>query len=233
MKRLLIGGLLFCAGCKPALVPPVDPVRQSIEAATKLSDVPFRDVIASATGHEVMKADPESETVGMLARVLDETLEVFNQDGSPINGLRRINEASRYFEDVLLEKIAADPAHECVIPPTQAGKDQRSGYPDLKIVHKASGAIFYLDPKLFETGSAKSSLRTFYFEPKQETNKVLDDAVHLLVGIEHDGVDGAWKFLRWHLVDLYDFNVRLKAEFQSNNKELYREGLILRVGEAK
>jgi hypothetical protein len=95
------------------------------------------------------------------------------------------------------------------------------------IVRKPTGNIYYLDPKLFETGSAASSLRTFYFEPKTTTNKILDDARHLLVGIEHDGNDGRWKFLHWQLVDLYNFRVRLKAEFQASNKDLYRHALIL------
>jgi hypothetical protein len=226
--RYLLFSVVLLAACKPKVEVAPDPVRQSINAATQLQEVLFRDVIASATGHEVLKADVESETIAMLGTVLDETLQVFNLPDSPTSGLRRINEASRFFEDSLLARIDALPNFRCESPPTADGKSQRSGYPDLKIVHEPSGAIFYLDPKLFETGSEKSSLRTFYFEPKGETNKVLDDAVHLLVGIAHDGNDGKWQFLHWHLVDLYDFKVRLKAEFQSNNKELYREELLLK-----
>ena len=77
-----------------------------------------------------------------------------------------------------------------------------------------------------------SSLRTFYFTPQTETNKVLHDANHLLVGIEHDGNTGKWRYLRWHLVDLSGFKVRLKAEFQASNEDLYRPELIIRTGTA-
>lgn len=54
------------------------------------------------------------------------------------------------------------------------------------------------------------------------------DAHHLLAGIEHDGRAGAWKFTGWKLVDLHEFNVRLKAEYQASNRDIYRQSLILR-----
>jgi hypothetical protein len=76
----------------------------------------------------------------------------------------------------------------------------------------------------------RSTLRTFYFEPKSRTNKILDDAHHLLVGIAHDGNDGRWTFLSWHLVDLAGFRVALKAEFQGSNRDLYRPELIISSG---
>jgi 5'-3' exonuclease len=43
----------------------------------------------------------------------------------------------------------------------------------------------------------------------------------LLCGIEHDGKEGQWTFTRFHLVDLSTLRVRLKAEFQASNAELY------------
>ena len=61
-----------------------------------------------------------------------------------------------------------------------------------------------------------------------DENKILDDANHLLVGFEHDGrADGAWKFLNWDLVDASGLQVRLKAEFQGSNKDIYRPEMIV------
>jgi hypothetical protein len=121
---------------------------------------------------------------------------------------------------------------ECAYPRTAEGNLQRAGYPDLMIRHPESGRVVYLDPKLVQEGSLESDLRTFYFTPSVQTRKVLHDASHLLVGIEHDGNTGKWKYLRWHLVDLARFKVRLKAEFQASNEDLYRPELIIRQGEA-
>jgi hypothetical protein len=105
---------------------------------------------------------------------------------------------------------------------------QRSGYPDLRLVDDETKRVFYLDPKLYAAGSRESSFRTFYFEPKKATNKVLDDAVHLVAGFEHEaGKDGHWKLTRWDLVDLAHFRVRLKAEFQGSNRDIYRPEAIV------
>jgi len=138
-----------------------------------------------------------------------------------VRALRRINEASRFFEDGLRERLNATPGLSCGVPRTRAGTAQRSGYPDLRIVDSATGAVFYLDPKLVDRNAWKSTLRTFYFAPKSKTLKITDDAVHLLLGIEHDGQSGQWTFGPWKLVDLSTLDVRLKAEFQASNADLY------------
>ena len=91
------------------------------------------------------------------------------------------------------------------------------------------GDVYYLDPKLMERGSVDSSLRTFYFEPKDRTLKILDDATHLLIGIEHDGNDGDWEFLGYRLVDLSKLKVRLKAEFQASNRDMYNGESVLEM----
>lgn len=85
----------------------------------------------------------------------------------------------------------------------------------------------YIDLKLVAKGSLNNGFRTFYYSPKDRTNKVLEDAHHLLIGIEHDCNTGNWGFLKWHLVDLYQFRVNLKAEFQASNKDLYRPELVV------
>ena len=95
---------------------------------------------------------------------------------------------------------------------------------------KPTGRICYLDPKLYAKGSRASSFRTFYFEPKKETNKVNDDARHLIVGIEHDRDADGWRFTRWELIDISHFRVRLKAEFEGSNRDMYRREAVVASG---
>ena len=153
---------------------------------------------------------------------------LMNESDSPIKRLRRINEASASFEEVLLAIIDADPNFSCSIPRTSEGKEQRSGYPDLRIEHLPSKTVAYLDPKLYEQKNRTSSLRTFYYEPKKRSSKVQENAHHFLLGFSHDGNDGNWQFLDWELVDLSKLQVRLKAEFQASNRELYLEESTLK-----
>ena len=104
-----------------------------------------------------------------------------------------------------------------------------SGYPDLRLVDRETKRVFISIRSSYAAGSRDSSFRTFYFEPKIATNKVRDDAVHLLVGFEHEPgkSEGHWKFTRWDLVDLAHFKVRLKAEFQGSNRDIYRPEAIV------
>ncbi len=240
---VLLAGLL--AGCDQAGEPPVvyspEPTVEDLVETVLSSDSNFRDVgfaslIETSTGRRVLPVDPgatvDREILAGIRRALAQTLDRMNRADSPTHRERRINECSAHFEEAIRHFVNAQPGLECDLPRTAEGNLQRAGYPDLRIVHQPSGRVAYLDPKLVETGSLDSSLRTFYFTPRAETGKVLDDAHHLLVGIEHDGNTGQWRFLRWHLVDLAGFKVRLKAEFQADNRDIYRPELILETGES-
>ena len=126
-----------------------------------------------------------------------------------------------------MTQCAAEKGWACGIPKTSTGEEQRSGYPDLRLVLE-DGSVVYLDPKLHAADSRGSSLRTFYYEPKTTTGKVHDDARHLLVGVSHNqGQGGQLRFEGWELVDVSKIKVRLKAEFQASNRDLYREESVV------
>ncbi|MFP6874835.1 MAG: hypothetical protein VCA55_15155 [Verrucomicrobiales bacterium] len=203
-----------------------------MEHSEEFESIPFAKVIETVSGKKILAVSPQSSPdnaiIASLASILDECLAELNRENSPVRGLRRINEASRFFEEAIASLANAHADFRCEYPKTAAGNIQRSGYPDLMLTHIASGRICYLDPKLFESSSRASTLRTFYYQPKPQSGKVHHDAHHLLVGIEHDGNDGAWEFTGWELVDLADSHVRLKAEFQGSNRDIYRDELILR-----
>lgn len=218
--------------------PSVDGLVETVmDGGGTFSDVRFASLIETSTGNRVLAFDPnqpaEAEILAGIRAAMDRILEEFNRPDSITHQERRINEVSAYFEEALLEELDREPGLVCELPRTSEGNLQRSGYPDLVIRHQASGRVAYLDPKLVEETSMDSSLRTFYFTPRRETNKVLHDAHHLLIGIEHDGNNRKWKYLRWNLVDLADFRVTLKAEFQANNRDLYRPELIVIQEEAE
>ncbi len=184
----------------------------------------FATVVEAASGKRVLPLteDPaHRRVITAIEKALHATLAELNAADSPVRQLRRINEASKFFEDSIQRHLSATPGLTCEIPITRSGQHQRSGYPDLRIVDLESKLVFYLDPKLVEQGSSDSSFRSFYFEPKNETLKITEDAVHLLVGIEHDGKNRLWTFSGWRLIDLSKLRVRLKAEFQASNADLY------------
>ncbi|MFK5924200.1 MAG: hypothetical protein QM496_18640 [Verrucomicrobiota bacterium] len=196
-----------------------------------LQNISFADVIHASSGKEVIAMDlnqnEDAELIEALSDAITRVMERFNRPDSPTSAEKRINEVSKHFEKALQIEINSTDGFLCAAPRTATGKTQRSGYPDLRIVHQETGRVSYLDPKLIAAGSIHSSLRTFYFTPKKESGKILDDAHHLLIGIEHDSHNGAWKFTKWRLVDLSGLKIRLKPEFQASNKDIYLKERIL------
>ena len=228
----------------PTATAPVDQlIPWLLDEDRQLRGIAFSKVIFDTTGKSVLAVDPKNETdqrvINRIATACDETMKRLNAPENPIQKIPRINEVSSHFEDALRNVLNSTPGLSCEFPRTADGKVQRSGYPDLRIVDLASKRVFYLDPKLYATGTRDSSFRTFYFEPKGATNKVRDDAVHFVAGFEHQpshssGLagesrekNGAWKFTRWDLVDLAQFQVKLKAEFQGSNRDMYRPEAIV------
>jgi hypothetical protein len=223
----------------PAPKAPVDQlIPWLLNEDQQLHRVPFSELIFDTTGRKVLSFEANNAVDQRVAKAIsaacDETMKRLNAPDSVIQNVDRINEVSSHFEDTLHELLSATPGLKCDFPLTVEGKVQRSGYPDLRITDLESKRVFYLDPKLYAAGSRDSSFRTFYFEPKKSTNKVRDDAVHFVVGFEHAPRETAsgspkatWKFTRWDLVDLSRFTVKLKAEFQGSNRDMYRPEAIV------
>ena len=238
---LLTTSLLAAMTCAGQPAPASSPAKPAVDQLipwlldeqAQLRGILFSEVVADVTGKRVLPFDSKKEIDQRvskgIAAACDETLKRLNAPDNPIQRVTRINEVSSHFEDSLRELLNSTPGLSRDFPKTSDGKIQRSGYPDLRIVDLASKRVFYLDPKLYAVGSRDSSFRTFYFEPKTGTNKVGDDAVHLVVGFEHEPREksGSWKFTRWDVVDLSQFKVRLKAEFQGSNRDLYRPEAIV------
>ena len=234
MRRLL--PLLFLALATAGAEDKADAVKTLIpwllDEKDTLREIRFADVIAATSGKKVIAIDPKDQedrrVLAQLGTALDAVLATMNTPESPTRAAKRVNEMSAKFEDAILAQLKALPGFECAVPPTAAGVRQRSGYPDLRLLDKATGRVFYLDPKLFAHGSKTSALRTFYFEPKRETNKVNDDARHL---IEHDrDAEGVVRFQHWELIDLANFRVKLKAEFAGSNADMYSPEAVVGTG---
>lgn len=223
------GGADEKAGAVQTLIPWL------LDDAQAFKGIRFADVIAATSGKRVLPVDPkdadDQRILAQIGAALNEVLVMMNAPDSKTRDAKRVNEMSSKFEDAIHVKLNALPGFSCNFPTTSEGKQLRSGYPDLRLIDKTTGRVFYLDPKLFAKGSKASSFRTFYFEPKRETNKVNDDARHLIVGIEHERAsDGAVHFLRWELIDLSNFRVKLKAEFEGSNADMYRPEAVVGAG---
>lgn len=230
---ILTSASLACAEEKPGAASRLIP--WLLDEGDSLKSIPFAEVIAATSGKQVIpvkKADAETQRIlAAISTALDAVLAEMNAPDSPARRETRVNEMSSHFESAMQKRLNATAGFTCDFPKTAAGNKQRSGYPDLRLVDKKTGRIIYLDPKLYARGSRASSLRTFYFTPRRETNKVNDDAHHLIVGFENEKGAGGIVFTKWELIDLSSFRVQLKAEFEGSNRDLYRDDAV--VGRSK
>jgi hypothetical protein len=227
------------AQTSPAPKSPVDQlIPWLLDEDQQLRGVAFGEVIFDTTEKKVLPFDVNNAVDQRVAQAIsaacNEIMKRLNAPDSAIQNVDRINEVSSHFENALREFLNSAPGLRCDFPLTAEGKVQRSGYPDLRITDLESKRVFYLDPKLYAAGSRDSSFRSFYFEPKKATNKVREDAVHFVIGFEHTpresgsgSTNATWKFTRWDLVDLSRFTVKLKAEFQGSNRDMYRPEAIV------
>jgi hypothetical protein len=205
----------------------------------ELRAIPFRDVILHATGRRVLAFNPDDENdqraVKHISGALDRVVAQLNAPDSVIQSVGRINEVSTHFENAMRQALTAPGEYRCEVPRSADGQLMRSGYPDMRLTAEKMGRVYYLDAKLYAAGSRGSSFRTFYFEPKVATNKVRDDAVHFIAGFEHEArkTGEGWKFTRWDLIDLSQFKVKLKAEFQASNRDMYRPEAVVATSVAR
>lgn len=205
-------------------------IRWLLEEERDLKGILFGEVLEASSGKRIHRIDKAADApwLDKLSTVLNQTLAAINNPSHPIHTAPRINEASRFIEDQLLVEINTVPGWTSSIPKTADGKEQRSGYPDIRL-ELEDGSIVYLDPKLFARNSRNSSFRTFYFEPKTTTGKVQDDARHLLIGVAHNsGEGGSLQFESWDIADVSRLKVQLKAEFQASNRDLYSDDTVIR-----
>ena len=159
--------LLWQSNAKPpaGAAPAAEAVRSVMTAEAALLDIPLRDVIAAATGRKILPLQPDKIPSDAACRrhimlAADKVIAFLNAADGPLRGLRRINEGSRHVEEKLITLLNGGD-FTCAVPHTNEGDGQRSGYPDLRIVHKPTGRVYYLDPKLYEATAAGSTLRTF------------------------------------------------------------------------
>lgn len=213
----------------PAAPPPIEAVTTLLADRDALDDVPFPVVVRAATGHRVLRADPRRHAAALtaLGAALDAALLALNSPAHPVHRVPRVNEASRFIEDEIRLRVNALPGWSADIPPNAVGREQRVGYPDLRLV-TPRGLVIYLEPKLHAAGSETGTLRSFYYEPRALTGKIHADALHFVVGVTHvGGAQRPFRFTGWTLADLSRLRLRVKAEFQADNAALYAPALTV------
>ena len=187
----------------------------------------FRDVINAATGYKIIPFDDNSNQIlEEIKSWLDENLNELS-NLIEMDYVGRPNELGNYLERVLMARLDESLNFSVDMPRTEQGHKQAVGYPDGIIVDQRRDLVAYFDVKIFQEKTRTSTLRSFYYQPTNQS-KISHNAPHFLVGFVVDslGDNNRSPFIikDYEIVDIYDLEVNFKAEFNASNKDLYQGG---------
>jgi hypothetical protein len=196
--------------------------------------IPFPVVIKALCETAVLpikRDDPkDAEFVDLLAKAAKRVGEVVG--AKPIRRPRP-NEVGNDIEPFVLDALA-HVGLEASRPKSKEGRGQGVGYPDI-LVRDLQGGPVYIEVKSFAEGVPHTTMRSFYLSPSANP-KVCFDARHIVIGfgVTAEGIgNGGDKHYRptsYTLIDLFELECDVKYEFNSDNRRMYADNLVLAHG---
>lgn len=116
-------------------------------------------------------------------------------------------------------------------PRSATGRGQQVGYPDV-LIYDRVGRPTYLEVKSYAYDTEPNTMRSFYLSPSANP-KVCLDARHLVLGfgMKATQIDGSrdsfYTVASYKLINLFDLECDVKYEFNSDNRRMYHENLVL------
>lgn len=199
-----------------------------------IRNLPFPVVVKAMSDTSVIAVDSTSEQDRFLVDRLIATAHACAKAvrGSPIIR-NRPNEVGNDIEPFVIN-AAISQGLRAERPATSAGKLRTTGYPDI-LLYDDQNRPTYLECKVYGEGSAMTTMRSFYLSPSDDF-KVTCDARHLLLAFAieripvRDSVMSEYRPTGFKLVDLHGLLCDVKYEFNSDNRRLYADGMILAEG---
>ena len=199
-----------------------------------LRGIPFSVVIKALSEHDVIpvqEGDTDDEAL------LDRLAVAATHAGRLVrdNPIRRPrpNEVGNDMEPFLMEGLRYV-GFDCTRPLTRSGSLRTMGYPDALVVY--DGKPTYVECKIYSDKTEYTAQRSFYLSPSEDF-KVTQDARHVAVGFNMEATaltdgsrDSSYIPKSFKVVDLYRLYCDVKYEFNSDNRRLYADGMVLRSG---
>lgn len=197
---------------------------KQFEKAIKLvkKNLLFRTVIKSATGHSILEFDKKHlQLIKTLNNWIKKNLPLISEKiKTKYKG--RANELGNFVETELRNGLNKINGLTCNKPPLASGKLQSSGYPDC--IFEFKKLKIYADIKTYRSGTENSSFRSFFYQSTQR-NKIHHDAPHCIIAFETKSLGGnntsPFEIVGYKIIDLYNLQIKLKAEFNASNKDVY------------
>lgn len=177
-------------------------------------DLPFRAVIKSISGYNVLSYKSNKKMEELLKKSLNNVGKEINLKGIISSRPNEVGNKIEPFVKESLVKFGIKAETPCNIK----GKKVSAGYSDVFISFE--GSPYYLECKTYNQRNINTTQRSFYFSPSRNC-KITKDAPHLLVSYEIFKNGRRYFTKHWKLYSLENLKVDLKHEFNQHNRELY------------
>lgn len=198
-----------------------------------LKGIPLNLVIESISGFKIAPFDRNDERD---ARILEKLKKAAIIAGGELNktGIKRSrpNEVGNDIEPFVKSALNRV-GYRADTPVAKSGKGKAAGYPDIEFLDE-SGRPNYLECKTYNIENIATTQRSFYLSPSDDF-KVTKDAHHFVLSFEiypagKKGKNNIYKSKGWKILSIEALDVDVKYEFNSDNKRLYANDLILAEG---
>lgn len=187
-------------------------------------------VIEGLCNHKVIPYDKKNVkdniVLNNLIKVAENVLIQVNY-----NGIKRSrpNEVGNDIEP-FVKKALIEIGYYANTPQTKSGNKKNTGYPDIEFIDDFKQS-HYLECKTYNIENIETTQRSFYLSPSIDF-KVTKDAHHFGVSFEvYSDTDignlHVYKIKSWKILDLSMLELDVKYEFNSDNKRLYNNNLII------
>lgn len=198
-----------------------------------LKDIPLNLVIEALCDKKIIPFD-KSDTKDQ--QVLEKLKKVCVIAGNEVNkkGIVRArpNEVGNDIEPFVKGALKLA-GYQAYTPRTINGRSKATGYPDIEFIDE-SGRANYLECKTYNIENISTTQRSFYLSPSEDF-KITKDAHHLVISFEvfvagTSGRNYVFNCKSWKILSVENLLVDVKYEFNSDNRRLYSEDLILAEG---
>lgn len=195
-----------------------------------LKDLPFGIVIEGLSGHKVKpyskKSKKDKKVLSILKKIAEEVLSEINKKGISRSRANEVgNDIESYVKNALNKHN-----YKANTPKTFSGKKKSMGYPDIEFIDEFNRQN-YLECKTYNLNNVDSTQRSFYLSPSDDF-KITKNAHHFGISFEIYVANSIknkhiYKAKSWKILDLSPLKLNVKYEFNTNNKMLYDEQIIL------
>lgn len=195
-----------------------------------LKGIKLNLAIEGLTGYQVIefnnKDEKDKEILDLLVTVANNVKHKVNSKGIKRT---RPNEVGNDIEpivkkELLNKELIAD------TPKAKNGSKKSTGYPDLEFKDNYT-RWHYLECKTYNIDNVGTTQRSFYLSPS-DNFKITRTAHHFAISFEiyvekRVGNKNLYKVNGWKIIDLSNLELDVKHEFNSDNKRLYDDELVL------